>query len=112
MKPNVPVICDHYNVRNPKFHLPVIKHDFAKQLIQYCLIKLLNEDDNISKIADKVFEQTFCTFKSILKNKVITSYYDKCIDPNNCVSCKRKDLDVRGLVGVDDLEGVDAIDRV
>ena len=64
------------------------------------------------KIADKVFEQTFCTFKSILKNKVITSYYDKCIDPNNCVSCKRKDLDVRGLVGVDDLEGVDAIDRV
>ena len=23
MKPNVPVVCDHYNVRNPKFHLPV-----------------------------------------------------------------------------------------
>ena len=112
MKPNVPVICDHYNVRNPKFHLPAIKHDFAKQLIQYCLIKLLNEDENISKIADKVFEQTFCMFKSILKNKVITSYYDKCIDPNNCVSCKRKDQDVHGLVGVDDLEGVDEIDRV
>ena len=69
MKPNVPVICDHYNVRNPKFHLPAIKHDFAKQLIQYCLIKLLNEDENISKIADKVFEQTFCMFKSILKKQ-------------------------------------------
>ena len=64
MKPNVPVICDHYNVRNLKFHLPVIKHDFAKQLIQYCLIKLLNENENIKKIADKVFEQTFCMFKS------------------------------------------------
>ena len=51
-------------------------------------------------------------FKSILKNKVITSYYDKCIDPNNCVSCSRKDLDIRGLFGVDDLEGVDDIDRV
>ena len=36
------------NVRNPKFHLPVIKHEFAKQLLQYCLIKLLNEDENIS----------------------------------------------------------------
>ena len=60
----------HYNVQKPKFHLPVIKHDFAKQLIQYCLIKLLNEDENISKIADKVFEQSFCMFKSILKNKV------------------------------------------
>ena len=82
-------VCDHYNVRNPKFYLPVIKHDFAKQLIHYCLLKLLNENDNILKIAYKVFEQTFCMFKSILKNKVITSYYDKCIDPNNCVSCKR-----------------------
>ena len=30
MKPNVPVICDPYNVRNPKFHLLVFKHDFAK----------------------------------------------------------------------------------
>ena len=61
----VPVICDHYNVRNPKFHLPVIKHNFAQQLIQYCLIKLLTEDENISKVADKVFEKTFCLFKSI-----------------------------------------------
>ena len=47
MKPIVPVICDHYNVQNTKFHLPVLKHDFAIQLIQYCLIKLLNEDENI-----------------------------------------------------------------
>ena len=83
VKPNVPVICDHYNVRNPKFHLPVIKHNFAQQLIQYCLIKLLTEDENISKVADKVFEKTFCLFKSIffiqedfLKfNKNILNYY-------------------------------------
>ena len=33
MKPNLPVICNHYNVRNPKFHLPMIKHEFAKQLL-------------------------------------------------------------------------------
>ena len=69
MKPNVPVICDHYNARNPKFYLPVIKHDFAKQLIQYCLITVLNEDDNISKIADNVFEQTFCMFKINIKKQ-------------------------------------------
>ena len=25
MTPNLPVICNHYNVRNPKFHLPLIK---------------------------------------------------------------------------------------
>ena len=98
MKPNLPVICNHYNVRNPQFHLPAIKHDFAKQLIQHCLIKLLNKDENISEIANKVFDQTFCMFKSTLKNKVITSY---------CVSCKRMALDVHGLVGVDVVDGVD-----
>ena len=106
MKPNLPVISNHYNVRNPKFHLPAIKHDFAKQLIQHCLIKLLNKDENISEIANKVFDQTFCMFKSTLKNKVITSYNDKCIDPNNCVSCKRMALDAHGLVGVDVVDGV------
>ena len=85
MKPNVTVICDHYNVRNPKFYLSVIKRDFVKRLIEYCLTKLLNENDNISKIADKVFEQTFCMFKSLLKNKEIAFYYNKCIDSDNCV---------------------------
>ena len=68
MKPNLPAICNHYNVRNPRFHLPLIKHEFAKQLLQYCLIKLLNEDENASQIAYKVGEQPFCTFKSVLKN--------------------------------------------
>ena len=115
MKPNLPVICNHYNVRNPKFHLPAIKHDFAKQLIQHCLIKLLNKDENISEIANKVFDQTFCMFESTLINTVIISYNDQCIDPNNCVSRKRMALDVHGLVGidvVDGVDGVDAIDRV
>ena len=78
MKPNLPVICNHYKARNPKFHLPAIKHDFAKQLIQHCLIKLLNKEKNIS---NKIFDQACCMFKSTLKNKVITSYNDKCIDP-------------------------------
>ena len=105
MKPNLPVICNHYNV-------PAIKHDFAKQLIQHCLIKLLNIDQNISEIANKVFDQTFCMFKSTLKNKVITSYNDKCINPNNCVSCKRMALDVHGPVGVDVVNGVDGVDGV
>ena len=74
IKPNLPVICNHYNVRNTKFHLPTIKHEFAKQLLQYCLIKLLNEDENASQIAYKVGEQPLCTFKSVIKYKIISSY--------------------------------------
>ena len=32
-------------------------------------IKLLNKDENISEIANKVFDQTFCMFKSTLNIK-------------------------------------------
>ena len=103
MKPNLPVICNHYNVRNPKFHLPLIKHEFAKQLLQYCLIKLLNEDENASQIAYKVGEQPFCTSTfivqlSVIKYKIISSYNNTCIDPENCVSCQRGNIDsVEGI---------------
>ena len=29
MKPNLPVICNYYGIRKPKFHLPIIRHVFA-----------------------------------------------------------------------------------
>ena len=89
MKPNLLVICNHYNVRNSKFHLPLIKHEFAKQLLQYCLIKLLNEDKNASRIAYKVGEQPFCLFKSVIKYQIISSYNHTCIDPENCLLPER-----------------------
>ena len=44
MKPSLPVICNYYGIRNPKFHLSPIKHAFAEQRIQYCLITLFNND--------------------------------------------------------------------
>ena len=75
-------------------------------------MKLLNKDENISEIVNKVVDQTFCMFKSTLKNKVITSYNDKSIDQNNYVSCKRMALDVHGLVGVDVVDGVDGVDAI
>ena len=46
------------------------------------------------------------------KYKVITSYLDKCIDPDNCVSCERKTLGVHDLVGVNDVDNVNDIDMV
>ena len=57
----------------------------------------------------KVLDQTFCMFKSTLKNKVVTSYNDKCIDPNNCVSCKSARCRLHGLVGVDVVDAIDGV---
>ena len=58
----------------------------------------LKEDENASQIAYKVGEQPFCTFKSVIKYKIISSYNNTCIDPENCVSCQRGNIDsVEGI---------------
>ena len=38
-KPKLPVITEHYEIRNPVFHLPAIKHKFAEV---HCNIASLN----------------------------------------------------------------------
>ena len=78
MKPSLPVICNYYGIRNPKFHLPPIKHAFAEQMIQYCLIKLLNNYINGSHIINCIHQDTVCKFKSGLKYGTIDKYSDKC----------------------------------
>ena len=47
LKPNMPLVCDYYRFRNLKIHLSTIRHDFAKQLVQHCVIKRLNTTMNI-----------------------------------------------------------------
>ena len=42
MKPKLPELCNVYSIRKPTFHLPVIRHTFAKQLIEYNLLLLFN----------------------------------------------------------------------
>ena len=49
MGPKLPELCNVYSIRKPTFHLPVIWHEFAKQLIEYKLLELLNtESGNVS----------------------------------------------------------------
>ena len=42
MLPILPNVCDNDNIRLPTFHLPLIKHAFADQRLDYQLIKILN----------------------------------------------------------------------
>ena len=42
MKPKLPELCNVYLIRKSTFHLPVIRHEFARQLIGYKLLELLN----------------------------------------------------------------------
>ena len=71
MKPNLPVICNYYGIRKPKFHLPIIRHGFAEQLIQYKLFRTMKNDVESVRIIDVVLTQSFCAFKSNIKQRVI-----------------------------------------
>ena len=64
MKPNLPVICNYYGIRKPKFHLPVIRHVFAEPIsyydiehvfdIEHNLIRIINDDIESVGIMDVV----------------------------------------------------------
>ena len=41
-----PVACNYYGICKPRLHPPIIKHEFGEQMVQYCLIKILNEDNH------------------------------------------------------------------
>ena len=54
MKPKLPELCNIYSIRKPTFHLPVIRHEFAKQLIEYKLLERLNTESCTLLISTKV----------------------------------------------------------
>ena len=54
---------------NQNFILPIIRHGFAEQLIQYNLVRTINDDVESVGIMDVVFTQSFCAFKSNIKTK-------------------------------------------
>ena len=85
MIPSLPRVCDHYTIRRPTFHLPHIVHEFAQQLVEYQMIKLLNQPDaHIYTV--KVQTHSFEGFKHFIKRRIIESYRDHCSIPN-CDSC-------------------------
>ena len=73
--------------RHPTF-LPKIVHEFAEQLIQYQLIKLINKEKCSIVITAKVHTHSFYGFKVFIKINVINSYIDNCEIPF-CESCQR-----------------------
>ena len=60
MKPVQPVACNYYRIRKLRRHLPIISHEFGEQMVKYCLIKALGEDNHetaLNKI--NIYSQSF-----------------------------------------------------
>ena len=77
MKPVLPAITETYEIRNPSFHAPAIKHKFAECSLQYCLINQLNSENCFALLTDKVSTNSFYSFKVFIKNRILNSYQNQ-----------------------------------
>ena len=72
MKPVQPVACNYYGIRKPRLHPPIINHELGEQMVQYCLIKILNEDNHETTLnKNNIYSQSFFTFKVTLKINIL-----------------------------------------
>ena len=69
MKPTFPTVCRRYEIRAPVFHLPVIRHTFAKHSIRFCFISLLNKDTRSTMIMERVDTDPCPSVKFYMKKK-------------------------------------------
>ena len=74
MKPVLPTATERYEIRNPSFHTPAIKHKFAECSLQYCLINQLNSENCFALLTDKVNLNSFYSFKVFVKSRILNSY--------------------------------------
>ena len=84
MKPVLPQVCTRYEIRNPVYHLPDIRHALAQQSLKYCLIKHLNTEEGY---ADMVHNTSFKNYKMDIKHKMINNYNAACTI-GNCYVCE------------------------
>ena len=69
------VACNYYRIRKPRLHPPITNHEFGEQMVQYCLIKILSEDNPETAL------------NKTLKINKINSYSDTC-NIRDCNICK------------------------
>ena len=77
MKPILPAVTERYEIRNPSFHAPAIKHKFAECSLQYCLINQLNSENCFALLTNKVSTNSFYSFKVFIKNRILNSYQNQ-----------------------------------
>ena len=64
MKPVQPVACNYYGIRKPRLHPLIINHEFGEQMVQYCLIKILNEDNHETTLKkNNIYYNLFSHFR-------------------------------------------------
>ena len=73
-----------YNIRNSKYQLPKIQHEYAKGMIAYTLPKVINSTSNM--IIDKIYTHSLYGFSLYIKHSFMNSYKYEC-NLANCYIC-------------------------
>ena len=85
MKPELPRATEYYSLRRPTFHLPRISHEFAEHMLEYQMIKALNNSEASAFIA-KVHTHSYFGFKLYVKKTMFNKYMDHCT-LQYCIPC-------------------------
>ena len=86
----LPIICNIDKIRHPALHLPLRKHDFAEQRLDYQLIKLLNTNES-TKFTLRAQSLFFYGFKTFVKHYILTNNVDRCYDVP-CLTTEPSDI--------------------
>ena len=89
MKQVLPTIRTRYEIRNPVFHLPNIRHSFGEQSISYCLIKQVNAEKGSTLTTNMIHTESFLIYKVHIKRNVTNGYDGHCEIIDNCYVCNR-----------------------
>ena len=73
MKPDLPTATERYEIRNPSFLTPAIKHKFAECSLQYCLLNQLNSENCFALLTDKVSMPSCYSFKVFVRSRILYS---------------------------------------
>ena len=77
LKPVLPNVCNYHEIRRPTFHLPNIKHEFAESMLQFQLVRLLNQERGAILITSKVHTHSFLGLILIDFSGLILNYTSK-----------------------------------
>ena len=78
MLPILPNICNNYSICLPTFHLPLIKHAFAEQRLDYQLIRMLNAYDNDNDNGNENFLFNIKTFSLEAQSLIFLWFKNFC----------------------------------
>ena len=83
IKPKLPEIIEHYEIRNPVFHLPAIKHKFAENVLQYCLIKQINILNFNNLVVHRICLMMFKYSKDLVPLPIIVELFTRNYELHN-----------------------------